>query len=933
VGIAHQFYQEIIMNKSLFKIFVSSTYIDLIEYRKAAEKAINDMRQKFEGMEYMGAMDKEPVKACLDKVEECDLFIGIYAWRYGYVPEGSDISITEQEYNHAKKSGIPCLCYFVDEDFGWKPKWIEKGSAADKLELFKNNISKEHVRDYFKELLHLENNIIRDLSTWLADNRPELKRDVLKPGQDPVKMYNEAIAERYSILTMIGFKRTFDMDSIYIPLTMHVDQESQYCKPNKRDEKLMAHSLKAEELVNLPYKVVVVLGEPGMGKTTMLHYLALRESKKTNSFFPIFVKLADFSKTQKPLEYFLLSAVENYITGTAMQEAARNIIQKQQALVLLDGLDEVSRQEYNSVTWRIRAFIASHRNCRVIITSRKAGFQSHEVPYSIFEIDKLPLPEIEAFVSKWFKKQTDLARRIEANHRIHELAQNPFLLSIICFIFEKDKNLPQRRLELYKKCAITLLTLYDEKHVPKVNLFIRQVKERVLEDLAYHFFCKETDEFPYTPLIGQITQALAAMDKKENEEEILLEIRENSGLLQKSDDNHLFVHRTFYEYYVSCKMRGDSQETVLSRAAESRWEEPIRLYAAQIESTTEGTQFIKNLWVVDRALALRCYPDMDRVVEPELIRNLLDQADVNERVELVKGLPERISEPDKIVETLRELFRWETNGEVIYWGVQILEERKDTPGALDIVYQKLDKGAQQRYKEYIEKDMIPVSAGLFEMGSPDNEVGRYESETRHQVKVSDFLISRYQVTNRLYEKFDPSHQKHRDEYSDDNNQPVNYVNWFEAVMFCRWLSCQLPSEAEWEYACRAGTTSPFNTGDNLTTDQANYDGDYPYDNNPKGKYIGKTTPVGSYPPNGWGLYDMHGNVWEWCMDWYGKEYYDDCKKQGIVENPVGPETGSYRVLRGGCWYINAQFCRCAYRYFNTPAYRSFSIGFRLVFVP
>ena len=466
-----------------------------------------------------------------------------------------------------------------------------------------------------------------------------------------------------------------------------------------------------------------------------------------------------------------------------------------------------------------------------------------------------------------------------------------------------------------------------------MNGFTRRLKERVLEDLAHHFFCKETEEFAYAPLIEQVGQTLAAMKRNDNEEEVLREIRENSGLLQKSDDRHLFVHRTFYEYYVSCKMRGETPAAVLARAAQARWEEPIRLYAAQIASITEGTPFIKQLWEKDRALALRCYPDMDKVVEPELIKNLLHQAKVEERVELVKGLPEKISEPDKIVETLAELFRWETNGEVIYWGAQILEEKKDTPGAMDIVRQKLDEGAQQRYEEHLAKDMVHIAAGTFKMGSPKNEAERVDDETQHQVNVRNFLISRYQITNRLYELFDPNHRSRRDQYSDQDNEPVIYVNWYEAVMFCRWLGCRLPTEAEWEYACRAGTTTPFNTGDNLTTEQANYDGNYPYKNYPKGKYLQKTTPVGSYPTNTWGLYDMHGNVWEWCQDWYGEKYYDECKKKGIVENPPGPETGSLRVLRGGNWLNFARDCRSAFRSHAGPADRDDDIGFRLVFVP
>jgi len=419
------------------------------------------------------------------------------------------------------------------------------------------------------------------------------------------------------------------------------------------------------------------------------------------------------------------------------------------------------------------------------------------------------------------------------------------------------------------------------------------------------------------------------MNRDDNEDEVLREICENSGLLQKSDDYYLFVHRSFYEYYVACKMRVDSQEAVLGCAAEARWEEPIRLYAGQTESIGEGTQFIRKLWEKDRALALRCYPDMDRVVEANLIKKLLNEADVVGRIELVKGLSEKIAEPDKLVETLHELFRWETNGEVIYWGVQILEEKREIPGALDIVTQKLDRDAAQRYKKHIESDMVHIQAGKFKMGGKEDE----DEKPMHEVKLDGFSISRYQVTNRLYEEFDPEHKNRRDEYSDKDEQPVVNINWYETVIFCRWLGCRLPTEAEWEYACRAGTTTQFSTGDNLTTDQANYNGNYPYKNNPKGRYMEKTTPVGSYPPNAWGLYDMHGNVLEWCQDWYGKKYYNECKQQGIADNPKGSEAGSRRVLRGGGWRDFGQCCRSALRSCCGPGDRFSGFGFRLVFVP
>ena len=139
------------------------------------------------------------------------------------------------------------------------------------------------------------------------------------------------------------------------------------------------------------------------------------------------------------------------------------------------------------------------------------------------------------------------------------------------------------------------------------------------------------------------------------------------------------------------------------------------------------------------------------------------------------------------------------------------------------------------------------------------------------------------------------------------------------------MGCRLPTEAEWEYASRAGTTTPFNTGNNLTTDQANYDGKYPYNGNATGTYLGKTQPIGSYPSNAWGLNDMHGNVWEWCSDWYDSNY-----GTGSQTNPTGPSSGSYRVYRGGSWGYYAQDSRSSYRHNSDPANSGNYLGFRLV---
>jgi len=150
-----------------------------------------------------------------------------------------------------------------------------------------------------------------------------------------------------------------------------------------------------------------------------------------------------------------------------------------------------------------------------------------------------------------------------------------------------------------------------------------------------------------------------------------------------------------------------------------------------------------------------------------------------------------------------------------------------------------------------------------------------------------------------------------------------------SVTACRNIRVRrLPSEAEWEYACRAGTTTPFYFGETITPDLVNYDGNYPYGKAPKGKYREETTPVGSFPPNAFGLYDMHGNVWEWCEDMW-RENYKEAPTDGSVW-----ETGGYyshcRLLRGGSWPYPAVWCRAASRSKNPPDYRLLNVGLRVV---
>jgi formylglycine-generating enzyme required for sulfatase activity len=157
------------------------------------------------------------------------------------------------------------------------------------------------------------------------------------------------------------------------------------------------------------------------------------------------------------------------------------------------------------------------------------------------------------------------------------------------------------------------------------------------------------------------------------------------------------------------------------------------------------------------------------------------------------------------------------------------------------------------------------------------------------------------------------------------------VSWDDCQAFCQRLHkktgqrFRLPTETEWEWACRAGTTTPFFFGPTISTDQANYDGNYIYGSGKKGVHRAETTPVGSFAPNAWGVFDTHGNVWEWCADWYGERH----DKNSPAIDPPGPEKGSQRVLRGGSWYVYPGGCRSALRLGNTPSSRINSYGCRV----
>jgi uncharacterized protein (TIGR02996 family) len=248
---------------------------------------------------------------------------------------------------------------------------------------------------------------------------------------------------------------------------------------------------------------------------------------------------------------------------------------------------------------------------------------------------------------------------------------------------------------------------------------------------------------------------------------------------------------------------------------------------------------------------------------------------------------------------------------------------------------------------------VLIPPGSFLMGSPPSEQDRSDDEgPQHGVELTrPFYLGVFPVTQKQYLQVKGNNPSWFSAKGDGKNTvrgldtddfPVEQVSWKDAQTFLKKLSrlpaevkagrkYRLPTEAEWEYACRGpvSSSSPFHCGASLCSTQANFDGNYPYGGAAKGPYLARTCKVGSYKPNTFGLYDMHGNVWEWCEDWYDDSYY----AISPGKDPLGPSEGSVRVGRGGSWIRGGAFCRAALRVWDPPSLRLGNLGFRLALVP
>ncbi|MBC8875829.1 MAG: SUMF1/EgtB/PvdO family nonheme iron enzyme [Planctomycetes bacterium] len=800
-------------------------------------------------------------------------------------------------------------------------------------------------------------------------------RRTLAALPETVSAYLNRLADETSRLKMLGMGRSLQIElpieDAYVPLRTTLARSLE----QRGTERFKEHRAEVEEDVDLGevfrqaerlgQRGVVLLGEPGSGKTTGARQIAWRLSSRQclpedlglpAGMTPVLLRFRNLSRAalaeENGLRMFLTHQTHCATAPDGLVAPGDDLWNGGGLLWILDGLDEVIDPAARKTVSRwVEAALGGRTNDRFLVTCRFAGFYRDGVPMlgpSFVEFHVRPLDDgqVERFVRDWFgaayrkllhppalaetradKLLEILARPAYQAGHIRELCTNPLLLTILCIVFHDEQTLPTNRAELYALCVRVLLQhwrrdLYESELGRGVEPYDAEAAQAVLARLAWWMHGEQDrtaaplDELAAEAELG-LADVAASCALGHDGRAFVERMKDEAGVLAgEGEGRYGFLHLSFQEYLAAdyAAREGKARE-LASRAADSWWREVALLSLRRSRPFCE--EFFRELLAAGIAEE---HPDLaDRCLSEALFFSAapfletLDQAESPRRVAAVlRLLRDRADQVPELAEIARRL--------------AAADDRETRGFAHEIVGRlgiMLPQAADEQ-KVFVDErtgmTFVEIPAGEFQMGAEKSEFD--DERPVHRVRISqDFWLGKYSVTNAQYAQFmrDADGEAKKPEYWDNQRfnqpeQPVVGVSWDDAQAFCEWAGCRLPTEAEWEYACRADTTTEYSFGD----DEALL-GDHAWFGDNSG---GQTQPVGTKPPNGWGLHDMHGNVWEWCQDWFG-EY-----SSSPATDPKGPKTGNGRVLRGGSWFLKPRVCRSAIRYNPQPENRSYDIGFR-----
>ncbi len=787
-----------------------------------------------------------------------------------------------------------------------------------------------------------------------------------------IKAYFVSAIARHKDIELAGFKTklrvSIRLEDLHVPLRAMLDRDPRWREPAlNADEAHFRIGEQATELLltdaferakELDMHALVILGEPGSGKTTHLLRLLLKIAHDGAASLslapgtvPVFLPLRRLVELDRGLDAF----IEQELASPHLDAPKRfgeRLRKRGRVLYLLDGLDEVRDSEDRA---KVAGWIEEARkhapDSWFVVTCRYAGYRAAPLSGAFLELHLRPLgePQVQEFVRRWFaivlarlaepdrRKQArkdardradallaDLRRPgLQASARVAELTHNPLLLTTICLVHYDRGKLPERRIELYEECVDVLLERWNEaKELPQ-RIPASEARQ-VLQPLAW--WMHEEDGRTVASeaeLLPQVERALAVAQLDISATELLRSIRDESGLLTGwGQHQYGFMHLGLQEYLAARELRNrellepGAFAQVVGRFGDSWWQEVILLLLAQrdppvfdkfMTELVEHDEFER--WIVSETMGLALSEGAGASAQPfeRLLKRAGGGADVSlaSRQLAAARLLARVW-PEKLAALADELETHEVETVRAWWSCR--------QGGQDIIVHE---------KTGIELVLIP--AGSFLMGSAaDDELGLDRERPQHEVTLEEFYLARTLVTNAQYGRYLAAHpDAPKPKYWGDRrfnqpDQPVVGVPWDEAMTYCEWAGLVLPTEAQWEYACRARTTTRYWSGDE-ESDLARVGW---YDGNSEGRLHA----VGEKEANPFGLYDMHGNVWEWCRDGWVDNYKTKPRTgDGLRHEPVA---GGFRVFRGGSWYVTARYARSASRFIWHPGSRSYFLGFR-----
>jgi hypothetical protein len=681
-----------------------------------------------------------------------------------------------------------------------------------------------------------------------------------------------------------------------------------------------------------------ILGEPGAGKSTLARHLVWQQAAPDTEPLTLYIGLADWAEfAGDPFDFLEAELHQHHgLRAAGLADVLRALAAEDpgdgpdRLWLIFDGFDEIAPAYVRTTRDRIITFAAAHPHLTLAVASRPIGYENI-AGFTPARVQKLDPARRRALLIRWLgATDGDAAfNRIEAQTALVDregpLAGNPLLLSLLARLAadRPDRALPATRAALLGDAIELLLT---RGHSPARRGLSDHAAgaRRLLAALALVLTAIGGEAWTRATLDDLLGACCGVRLRRKlkqdwrNAEGFLTHTGHHAGILGPHDGAHgrwRFLHRALRERLAAEAVREEGVKRITARiraiaddpAQLGRWGETLGMACALLDDPTAP---LRTLRAADAALTLRVLPELTGL-PPVVVLDVLWGIDPNQ---------EEGWNGDTLLALAR---RWPVDE-----AVARLTERVVPALDLDrlafIHYALTGLGHRPERADFFARAgrpvervpplaMVTVPAGTFRMGSLDGEDGRFDGEgPQHRVILTaPYLMGATPVTLAEYAAFDPAHN-----CPGEAEHPVTDVSWWRAALYAAWADAMLPTEAQWEYACRAGTTTRFWSGD----DEADLARVGWYDGNSDDA----AHRVAEKPANPWGLYDMHGNVFEWCADWHGTYPAE------TVTDPPGPPSGDDRVVRGGAFDGAARGARSAGRNGGRPGSRDHGVGLRLV---